>query len=216
MEAEFKGDLRALIIEKASELFISQGYEKTTIRQIATACNLGRGHLYYYFKKKEEIILYLYKSLIEKIYDYINRKHSMELEPLVSYAIIQYIYIYIISKDQEIFRIYIESSGIDSIRNEYIEILKEILKDKIEHKNYNFTEKDINLSIIIGSAGESELLRRYCNKENDLNLEDIITSIIKTRLLLLNIDSDSVNDIINKAIDKCNSVDYSGLAKYIR
>ncbi|WGX77145.1 helix-turn-helix domain-containing protein [Paraclostridium bifermentans] len=53
MEFEHKDDIRNTIILEASKLFIQQGYTKTTIRQIAQVCNLGRGHLYYYFKKKK-------------------------------------------------------------------------------------------------------------------------------------------------------------------
>ena len=40
------------ILKISTELFLNQGYDKTTIRQIAEESGIGRGHLYYYFKKK--------------------------------------------------------------------------------------------------------------------------------------------------------------------
>ncbi|MBE0341295.1 TetR/AcrR family transcriptional regulator, partial [Paenibacillus sp. 28ISP30-2] len=51
---------------------MSQGYSITTIRQIAEAAQIGRGHLYYYFKKKEDILLHLYKGLIGNIRELLN------------------------------------------------------------------------------------------------------------------------------------------------
>ncbi|WP_025683581.1 TetR/AcrR family transcriptional regulator [Paenibacillus maysiensis] len=60
---------------------MSQGYSITTIRQIAEAAQIGRGHLYYYFKKKEDILLHLYMGLIGNIHELLNNVLSKELDP---------------------------------------------------------------------------------------------------------------------------------------
>lgn len=215
MEFEHKEDLRNTIIRQASRLFIQQGYTKTTIRQIAQVCNLGRGHLYYYFKKKEDIVLYLYKSLIERIYVYISESKEETIDPLISYAITQSIYIKVIATNQDLFRLYIEASEIDSVRKEYLNTLKEILDKNLEKLNCNFNSKDINLSIIIGSAGEDELLRRFYKKDIYLNLDEIIESTIKTRLLLLNINQEEVKSILLKSQSAINNISINEIIKNI-
>ena len=215
MELDNKDDIRNIVIKEASRLFIKQGYTKTTIRQIADVCNLGRGHLYYYFKKKEDIVLYLYKNLIEQIYSYISKTQDETIDPLINYAITQYIYIKVIATNNALFRMYIEASEIDSVRKQYIEILKEILKEKLKELNYNFNESDINLSIIIGSAGEDELLRRFYNAEILLSLDEIIESTIKTRLLLLNISHEKVSKIISKCKEKVSEIEINEIIKSI-
>lgn len=197
MDLENREDLRHTIIKEASNLFIKQGYTKTTIRQIADVCGLGRGHLYYYFKKKEDIVLYLYKNLIEQIYFYINKTNKADLDPLLNYAIIQAVYIKLITKNQVLFRIYIEASEIESIRCAYITILREILDEKTKDTIYCFSEKNINTSLIISSAGENELLRQFYNDDKSLDLDEIIEATIKTRLCLLDIDQHKVKDIID-------------------
>lgn len=217
MDLESKDNLRDLIIQKSSRLFVEQGYKNTTIRQIAEACELGRGHLYYYFRKKEDIVLYLYKDLIEHIYSYISKLDSNN-NPLISYAIIQSIYIKSIATNKELFRMYIELSKVDSVRNEYIKILRDLLIEKIQELHYEekrFTENDINLSIIIGSAGEDELLRRFYKNETELSLEEIIKSTIRTRLLLLNISHDEVNEIIIYCEDVTKNMDINSIVKNI-
>lgn len=211
MELDNKDDIRNIVIKEASKLFIEQGYTKTTIRQIADVCNLGRGHLYYYFKKKEDIVLYLYKTLIEEIYSYISKTQDETIDPFINYAITQYIYIKVIVTNNSLFRMYIEASEIDSVRKEYIEIVKEILKEF----NYDFNEGDMNLSIIIGSAGEDELLRRFYNAQTLLNLDEIIESTIKTRLLLLNISHEKVSEIISKCKEKVSKIEINGIIKSI-
>ncbi|MEV4312364.1 TetR/AcrR family transcriptional regulator [Actinocrispum sp. NPDC049592] len=48
---------RALIAEKAFELFTTQGFEHTTIEQIAAAAEVGPRTLYRYFPTKEALIV---------------------------------------------------------------------------------------------------------------------------------------------------------------
>ena len=122
-EIEDIGDIKKRIIAKSSKLFITQGYNKTTIRRIAEESGLGRGHLYYYFKKKENILLQIYKSFLEKIYKYIIDNHTLGSSTLVSYAVSYYLYTNIIVNSDALFRIYIEASKVDIIRKEYVDIL---------------------------------------------------------------------------------------------
>ena len=77
----------------------------------------------------------------------------------------------------------------------------------MKESEYDFSERDIYLSVTIGCAGESELLNRYYEKSVDLTLEEIIKSVITTRLLLLNIDSDNIKKIIDETIEIANKID---------
>ena len=43
------------IIEAALELFMSQGYEKTSIAMIVERVGVAQGLFYYYFKSKEDV-----------------------------------------------------------------------------------------------------------------------------------------------------------------
>ena len=51
---------RALIIDKALELFRERGYEQTTMRAIADRSGLALGNAYYYFHSKAQLILAFY------------------------------------------------------------------------------------------------------------------------------------------------------------
>ena len=81
---------------------------------------------------------------------------------------------------------------------------------------YDIKEKDIYFSIIIGYAGECELLKRFYNGEENFDIDSIIKSIISTRLLLLNIiNHHEVESIVNQAMIEDKKFDYNNIIEKI-
>jgi AcrR family transcriptional regulator len=56
---------RARILDKALDLFRSQGFEETTMRAIAGAAGVSLGSAYYYFEAKEDLVMAFYERAIE-------------------------------------------------------------------------------------------------------------------------------------------------------
>src|SRR5215468_10180455 len=67
-------DTRARLRELALQLFAEQGYEKTSLREIAEQLGVTKAALYYYFKSKEDIV----RSLVE---DYVA-----DMDALIAWA----------------------------------------------------------------------------------------------------------------------------------
>jgi AcrR family transcriptional regulator len=67
-------DTRSRLRELALQLFAEQGYEKTSLREIAEQLGVTKAALYYYFKSKEDIV----RSLVE---DYMA-----ELDELIAWG----------------------------------------------------------------------------------------------------------------------------------
>jgi AcrR family transcriptional regulator len=67
-------DTRSRLRELALQLFAEQGYEKTSLREIAERLGVTKAALYYYFKSKEDIV----RSLVE---DYMA-----ELDELIAWG----------------------------------------------------------------------------------------------------------------------------------
>ena len=70
-------DTRSRLRDLALQLFAEQGYEKTSLREIAEQLGVTKAALYYYFKSKEDIV----RSLVE---DYVA-----ELDELIAWAKVQ-------------------------------------------------------------------------------------------------------------------------------
>jgi AcrR family transcriptional regulator len=60
-------DTRARIQEVALELFTEQGYDKTSLREIAERLGVTKAALYYHFKSKEEIVQSVAADRIEAL-----------------------------------------------------------------------------------------------------------------------------------------------------
>lgn len=207
-------DIEKNILRVSTELFLNQGYDKTTIRQIAEASGIGRGHLYYYFRKKEDILIHIFKEILNKIYEDVIESSDDQTEILLSYAKIQCIYTYTLVLNEKLFRIYLQGSNIDIVRRAAQNILIDLCKKKAKDMNYNISQKDICFSVTIGYAGECELLKRFYHGEKDFDIDSIVKSITSTRLLLLNIiDHKQVNMIVDKAMEEAKQFDYHDIIK---
>ncbi|MBU8932658.1 MAG: TetR/AcrR family transcriptional regulator [candidate division Zixibacteria bacterium] len=57
------GSRKDLILKQATQLFAEQGYDKTTVRHIATACDITEPALYRHFASKDDI----FKSVLQQI-----------------------------------------------------------------------------------------------------------------------------------------------------
>ncbi|PTM95961.1 TetR/AcrR family transcriptional regulator [Streptomyces sp. VMFN-G11Ma] len=67
-----RGNTRQRIQDVALELFAEQGYEKTSLREIAERLDVTKAALYYHFKTKEEILVSIFEDLSEPIVDLIE------------------------------------------------------------------------------------------------------------------------------------------------
>jgi AcrR family transcriptional regulator len=68
-------ETRARILDAAMELFRRQGFEETTIREIAAEAGVATGGAYYYFDSKDAIVLAFYDQ------------SQQELEPVIEQAL---------------------------------------------------------------------------------------------------------------------------------
>ncbi len=77
-----RGNTRQRIQDVALELFAEQGYEKTSLREIAEHLDVTKAALYYHFKTKEEILVSIFEDLSRPMEDLIEwgrrQPHSLE------------------------------------------------------------------------------------------------------------------------------------------
>lgn len=77
-----RGDTRQRIQDVALALFAEQGYEKTSLREIAERLDVTKAALYYHFKTKEEILVSIFEDLSRPIDELIEwgkaQPHTLE------------------------------------------------------------------------------------------------------------------------------------------
>ena len=66
-------DLRRLALDHAARLFRSQGYAAVTMRDIAAACGVKAGSLYYHFTSKEQIVVEVLNTGVDVAFVQVRR-----------------------------------------------------------------------------------------------------------------------------------------------
>lgn len=78
--AERRGDTRTKIQQVAMELFAEQGYDKTSLREIAERLGVTKAALYYHFKSKEEIVTSLFDDFGAQVDEVIEWARAREID----------------------------------------------------------------------------------------------------------------------------------------
>jgi TetR/AcrR family transcriptional regulator, cholesterol catabolism regulator len=127
------------IVQTAAELFHHKGFASTTTRDIANACNISPGHLYYYIKSKEdfiEIFRKIQESDQEK-WEKVVHKLMKRLPPdeLLIEAVREFIYYIHMRRRLAIFWYYAfaetndeQRAGIAQVETRTINLFKEIIE----------------------------------------------------------------------------------------
>ena len=80
---------RAKIIESAKNMFLSKGFDNTTMEKIAIDAELSKGSLYNYFNSKDELYLAVATIGIRNLNDFcekIDTTEMTDLERLMAYG----------------------------------------------------------------------------------------------------------------------------------
>jgi AcrR family transcriptional regulator len=73
---------RKEIFETSVHLFLEQGFNETSMREIAEAAGIGKSTLYDYFKSKDEVLITYFEEEIQKITE--RAKHITEQDLTIS------------------------------------------------------------------------------------------------------------------------------------
>jgi AcrR family transcriptional regulator len=77
------GDTRERILKVALTLFNEQGYDKTSLREIAERLDVTKAALYYHFERKEDILVELHRRLQAVGGDVVGRLARLDDDQIV-------------------------------------------------------------------------------------------------------------------------------------
>jgi AcrR family transcriptional regulator len=72
-------ETRARIIRAALSLFSAQGYERTTVKQIAEAAGVAQGLMYSHFAGKDDLLKAIFQQSVQDVYESFALAESGEL-----------------------------------------------------------------------------------------------------------------------------------------
>ncbi len=87
-----RGQKHDAIVNAAVELFLSEGYEQTSIRKIAEKIEYTPGAIYSYFKDKDEILFEIHMRGFDKLFEVMNEANSI-VDPLERLHMVGHLYL---------------------------------------------------------------------------------------------------------------------------
>ncbi len=190
-----KNDKRNSILKSAKRLFLSQGYHKTTIRQIVNEAHTSTGNFYFYFSDKLSVLKIIAKEFITILRNQVEKVKNLDLSPEIGFAYD--------------FRL----GYIKTLEDQRLSQLWHIIKNTPEIHKYSLQNKRIRLQTFFGDrilANELNILAiaiqgisdaiSQQKREGTLCEDPIILSnaIVEYSLRLLGFSQEDIKNTIKK------------------
>jgi len=189
--------LRSKIIKISRRLFLEQGYENTTVRQVLKKANLSTGSLYHFFKNKEEILIFALKDALLEISSLTDSMAAQYNEPMLRYALGIAVGTSEIFKYKYLFNFYNAIYKNESAENFMISLKVTRMKNLLKDLNLQFTDTEIHSRVLAIHGATRALMLAKINKQLSAKLNDIYSLIIKIALSELNISKEKIDKIIS-------------------
>lgn len=155
--------LRARLLKVYNDLMYIQGYEQTTVRQIAEECGIGRGHLYFYFAKKEQFPIDLRRDLLYKIELILNREQLLpKTARLVRFFASMLIFRYMLEKKVELYRVQAEYACHTEVMDGFAELQYDILNRAFAEAGISIDRATLEEALLSSTYAELAMIKYRC------------------------------------------------------
>ena len=200
--------VKSKILYAAAKLFLSIGYEKSTIMKIAEEANVNRGSVIYFFKNKENIVCELVAYVLEGQFDFITEfLKDKTKDKIFFYACETTLQLYIAESCEHLREMYNVAYSMpkssEIIYQTITKKLEDIFKDYLSSwETKDFYEREIS------SAG---VMRNHMTVPCDMyfTLESKVDRLISTMLKIYDVDS----EIVEETKEFVKKIDFEAVSK---
>ena len=206
-------DTEIQIIKSAAQLFLKQGFSKTTHRQIAAESGIGLGTITYHYKAKEDMLRVLIEELMDYHLDLIDDTENESKDNLFSYALEVAVQIALCETDIKAYDLYYSAyshpATFDYIKDWAAKKNYHLLKDLIPDMDEEEFRKFENITSGIELAAFTTPTNRL------FTLNDKITLFLDSMLKIYGIDECKRKETIEKVIaTDCESIAKEMFSKF--
>jgi len=191
-DEDLVSERRKAIVKSATQLFVRKGYLKTSTREIAEECGMGKGTLYHYIGKKEDILNMMSDtgmSWVKNLEEIATKLH--QLPPSERLSIVIRTYLQYVDENQDFFVFwYQETKNLTSelrknlfdAENSMMNMFKEILENGKSKGQFEFDDAEFIANDIVVLCDMWAFRRWHLRKKYTLEsyTQDRINNILKT------------------------------------
>jgi len=179
---------RLAIINAAAKLFAHQGFEKTTVDEVATEAGIAKGTIFYNFKTKEEIFFSVLKQGIDNLADLARERAEGRTTPIEKMDAVYDATVEFLQKHASFGNLLVSELGrvysrwnLDplTLLEPYLQILEQILSEGQERRSFrrDISAREIAVIFFLGIAG-SGLARLMTAGHADLHFFESTKKIL--------------------------------------
>ena len=160
---------RVTIIKTAYQLFVEEGYDKVTTKQVAEACNMAHSLLHYYYPTKSDLLTDIVNTMIAKLHSYIASEGIDLSDKLYVYGLFNRLFFEALSIHPKLMGIY-QAALTDG------QVIRRWTKYAVDR--FGFVAPDSNERtklapyILTGSMGQ--MMALYVDAETGLELREVV------------------------------------------
>ncbi|MBR2081316.1 MAG: TetR/AcrR family transcriptional regulator [Oscillospiraceae bacterium] len=191
-------DTEIKVIRSATKLFLTQGFSKTTHRQIADASGIGLGTITYHYKVKEDLLRVLFEELMDFHLDLIDASQEKSNDALFSYALEIAVQIALCETDDKAYDLYYAAyshpATFDYIKDWAAKKNYHLLRDRLP----DWSEEDFRTVENITSG--IELAAFTAPKNRYFSLQDKISLFLDSMMKIYNIPESDRKQTISRVL----------------
>jgi AcrR family transcriptional regulator len=192
-------DIKKIIIDISRDLFITNGYTVTTIRQITEKAEINIGSLYHFFRDKEDILLHI---VIDAYRDFMQASRSIvgkEMNPVLQYSVINALELKAVEKYDRIAEFYLVVYN--SWRITELMLSYNIQRNRLFFHKYNetFNDQDYYMRTLALRGIRLSFIAERVN-QGVVNFDMKCPFTIEMGLSLFNVPERTIKATINKTM----------------
>lgn len=189
-------DIQKKVLREASKLFLTIGYEKTSIRMLEKNTNVNYGSIMYAFENKENLVSSLVGFVLEAQFEYASRLVANETDNLIFlYVTETVLQLYLAETNEHMREMYNVSYSLPSstkkVHNTVTAKLEYIFKNSLP----NYDTKDFYCLELAASG----IMRSYLNRQCDMffTMDLKVEKFIEVLLLIYRVPDKTIKEAIN-------------------
>lgn len=203
-----KNGVKAKVLRTAIKMFLDNGYQKTTMREIATKSKVNYGSLMFAFKTKEalvcELVGYVIDCQFEIVSNYLKDKTQNKI---FQYAVESSLQLYIANTSEQMREMYIASYSMENSSQVIYSNVTKKMQSIFKNRLPDLEEKDFYELEIAAAGIMRNFLTIRCDKY--FTIDRKINRFLETTFLIYRLTDDE----INSAIDFVKKIDFEFLEK---
>ncbi|MEH7883909.1 TetR/AcrR family transcriptional regulator [Bacillus sp. JJ1609] len=175
------------ILSSAIDIFIENGFEKTTIKQIITRAEIGYGSAYTHFKGKDEILIALMEDVMDRFFTIAELEYEpanlLDAQTRIQYQVSEFLRL--AEQERSILRVFHEAMGRSETAKQKWKLIQKkfierISKDISHVQDKGLAKSNLNIELVARSwfsINEMYLWELVENEDYPFEIEEIAENV---------------------------------------